>query len=174
MPVSYQLPTQSRFISTSNIFEAAFNVPTPGKYDFTNTAANQNVLCIDLQPNTVYFIDKISVSGNITEEQFLESINAFPYLYVKKNIRKENVYEKPIAIANYYDGNECSAWVFSDKFSDQLIFTFEGVFNQLPSMVGLAAIRLQISMNIFAIESSYYNGAFRDQLATSIGQRNRS
>lgn len=173
MSVSYQIPTQSRFIATANIFTADFNAITPGKYDFTNTPGNIDVVCVDLQPNTVYFIDSISVSGNISEKQFLEAINLFPYLYVKRKIRKENVYQKPIPIANYYDGNQTSAWVFSDKFSDQLLFTFEGLFNQPASLVGISTIKIQISMNIFAIESSYFNGAFRDQLAHSIGQSNR-
>lgn len=173
MPVSYQIPTQSRFIATANIFSAVFNAITPGKYDITNTPGNQNVLCIDLQPNTVYFIDSLSVSGNVTEQQYLESIEVFPILYVKKKIRGENVYQLPIPIANYYDGNNTSAWVFSDKHSDQLLFTLQGLLGQPASMVGVAEVKIQISMNIFAIESSYFNGAFRDQLANSIGQSNR-
>jgi hypothetical protein len=173
MSVSFQLPPQARLITTSTIFTAPFNVPTPGKYDFTNTPACQNVSVLELQPNSVYFIDRMSAGGNITEEQFLESIDSFPLLYLKKSIRIQNVYMLPIPIANYFDGNETSAWVWSDKKDDFLQFSFQGVLNQLPSMVGIASVKMQVTLNIFAVESSWYNATFRDQLAKSIGQVNR-
>lgn len=174
MSVSYQIPTQARFISTANIFTAVYNAITPGRYDFTQTSTNQNVTVIPLQPNTVYFIDKMSVSGNITEEQYLESIDTFPVLYLKKKIKTENVYTKPIPISNYYDGNEVSAWVNSDKKDDELIFTFQGLLSQPASMVGVGTVKIQISLNIFAMDSALYNRAFRDQQAPSMGQRNRT
>lgn len=174
MSVSYQLPTQARFISTSTIFTAVFNAITPGRYDFTNTVTNQNVTVIPFQPNTVYFIDKMSVSGNITEEQFLESIDVFPILYIKKKIKTENVYQNPIPIANYYDGSEISAWVNSDKNDDELQFTFQGMLAQPASMVGIGTVKLQVTLNIFAMDSSYYNRHYRDGQLPSIGLRNQS
>lgn len=174
MSVGYQLPTQARFIATSNIFTAVFNAITPGRYNFTDTPGNQNVTVITLQPNTTYFIDKMSVSGNITEEQYLESIDVFPILYLKKKIKTENVYQKPIPIANYYDGNEISAWVNSDKLNDELTFSFQGLLAQPASMVGIGTVKIQVSLNIFAMDSAFYNAAFRDRQAPSIGQRNRT
>jgi len=174
MSVGYQLPTQARFIATSTIFTAVFNAITPGRYNFTDTLSNQNVTVIQLQPNTVYYIDKMSVAGNITEEQYLESIDTFPTLYIKKKIKTENVYQNPIPIANYYDGNEISAWINSDKKDDELQFTFQGLLAQPASMVGIGTVKIQVSLNIFAMDSSFYNAAFRDMQAPTMGQRNRT
>lgn len=173
MSVTFQIPTQSRLIPTSTSFSAAFGVPTPGVYDFTNTAANQNVSVLALLPNTVYFIDRISVGGNITEQQFLESINTFPELFLKRKIGNKNIYKLPIPITNFVDMGELSNFFYTDKTGDELVMTFEGILNQLPSMIGISPARIQISLNIWAIEAAYFNGAFRDNLALSIGQRNR-
>lgn len=174
MGISYQIPQEARFISYSTVFTAPFNVTIPGKYDFTGTTTNQNVVLFAFQPNTVYLIERMSSGGNITEAQFLESISTFPQLYIKKKLQGKVVYEKPIPITNFFDGQEAAAYVLSDKSGDQLLLTFQGVLNQLPSMIGIATVKIQISMNVFAIDSNYWNGAFRDIQAGSIGQVNRS
>lgn len=174
MGISYQIPQQARFIPTSTVFTAVFNAITPGKYDFTQTATNQNVTVLTFQPNTVYLLERMSAGGNITEGQFLESIETFPLLYVKKKIQNKVVYEKPIPIINYFDGQEAAAYVISDKHSDELRLTFTGLLNQLPSMIGIATVKIQISLNIFAIDSNFWNGSFRDRQGRSIGQVNRS
>lgn len=173
MGINYQIPQEARFISYSTVFTAPFNVTIPGKYDFTGTVTNQNVTLFTFQPNTIYLIERMSSGGNITESQFLESISTFPLLYIKKKIQNKVVYEKPIPITNYFDGQEAAAYVFSDKGSDELRLTFEGVLNQLPSMIGIATVKVQISLNIFAIDSNFWNGAFRDIQAGTIGQINR-
>lgn len=173
MSVNFQIPTESRLIPTSTRFSAQFGVPTVGVYDFTNTAANRDVSVIPILPNTVYFIDRFSVGGNISEAQFLEAINTFPFLFVKRKILNKNIYKQPIPITNYIDSGELSNFFYSDKTNDELILTFEGILDQIPGMVGLSPVTIQISFNIWAIESSYFNGAFRDSLATSIGQNNR-
>lgn len=173
MSINYQIPTQSRFIPTSTIFNAVFNAVTPARYDFTNTTGNQNVNVLLLQPGTIYLIERMNAGGNLSEEQFLESIDTFPELTIKRSVSRENVYNRTIPITNYFDGMECAAWVFTDKTNDWLTLSFSGLLRQLPSMVGIGTARIQISLSIFAIESAYFNGAFRDGLGRTIGQGNR-
>lgn len=173
MSIVYKIPTQSRFIPTSTIFQAVFNAITPATYDFGNTPTNQDVNVLQLQPGTVYLIERISTGGNITESQYLESINIFPQLTIKRSISRETVYNKSIPIVNYYDGMEAACFVISDKSNDFLTLSFSGLLNQLPSMVGIAIAKMQISLSIFAVESAYFVGSFRDQLSSSIGQDNR-
>lgn len=173
MSVNFQIPPQSRLIPTSTRFSAAFNTPTVGVYDFTNTAANSSVKVIDLLPSTIYFIDRISVGGNITEAQFLEAINQFCFLFVKKKLNNRNLYQTSIPIMNYIDSGELSNFFWTDKRNDELQITFQGVLNQLPSMIGISPVSIQVSFNIWAIDQSYFTGALRDMLSPSIGQRNR-
>lgn len=173
MSVSYQIPTQANFIPTSTQFSALFGVPTPGVYDFTNTTGNVNVSVLKIEPNTIYMIDQIHVGANLTEGQYLESINTFPQLYVRKKIKNRNLYKFPVPIANLIDNGDMTNFFYTDNKNDELIMTFEGILNQLPSMIGISPVIVQISLNIYAIDAAYFAGAFRDVLNKSIGQKNR-
>lgn len=173
MSIMYQIPTQSQYIATSTVFTGTFNVPTPGRYDF-NVAANQNVAIQELEPNTVYLIERMSVGGSISEGDFLGSIVTFPSLVIKRSISNMIVYKKPFPIVNYADGIETAAFIHSDKGGDNLTVSFSGLLLQLPSMVGLADVKIQVSLSIYAINSGYFNAAFRDVQNNSMGQRNRT
>jgi len=173
MAITFQIPTQSRYISTSTIFTAQFNVPTPGRYDF-NVPGNQNVFVQELEPNHVYLIERMSVGGTISEGDYLSSIVDFPILSIRRSISNTIVYKKPFPIVNYADGIEIAAFIHSDKGGDNLTLSFTGTLQQLPSMVGLANVKMQISLSIYAIGSGYFNTAFRDVQSISMGQRNRA
>lgn len=173
MSTTFQIPDKAALLPVSAVFTAAFNVPTPGFYDFTNTAANQNVLVIPLRQNVIYFIDTYSVGANITEEQFLESITTFPLLKLFRRFQQSNLYKNDLRIINFTDNGELSNFFYSDQANDQLLFTFTGVLRQLASMVGIATVRIQVSMNIYEIEEQYFSAAHRDAVNISMGQRNR-
>ena len=172
MSIIYKIPQQSRFISTSTVFVSTFNVPTPGRYDF-NVAANQNVNVIELQKNVVYLIERLSFGGNISEIEFLSSIVDFPLLSIKRSVSSEIVYQRPLPIVNYADGIETAAWIHSDKQNDFLTFSLSGLLLQTPAMVGLVNVKIQVTASIYAIDSAYYNAAYRDVQNSSIGQSNR-
>lgn len=173
MSIIYQIPQQSRFISTSTVFDAEFNLITPGKYNFSQVT-NQNINVLELKQNVVYLIERLSIGGNIAETEFLSAIETFPLLTIKKSISKEIVYQKPFPVVNYADGIECAAWVHSDRQNDFLTFSMSGLFQQTAAMIGLLNLKIQISASIYAIDSSFYNAAFRDVQNISIGQRNRT
>lgn len=176
MSISYQIPTQSRYVPTATIFSAGFNANplNPGKYDFSYTGAgNADVQVLDLQPDTVYLIERISAGGNLTESQYLESIDTFCTLRIKQLQKKKMVYQFPVPINSYFDGQEAACWISTQKGGDKLILTFEGVLNQLPSMIGIATAKISIALNIFAIDSAWFNAAFQDHQGRSIGQVNR-
>jgi len=169
MSIFYQVPQTSRFIPTANNFEAAFNVPTLGKYDF-GIAGNAQQEIIPLQPNTVYLIERLRVAGTIAEGDYVESIDTLPLVSINRSIRDERVYSRPIPIVTYAEGWEVGAWVLSDKAGDLLTMTFTGVLNQIPSTVGLASIRVSVSLSIFAVDSGWFNTHFRNELSPTIGQ----
>lgn len=173
MSTVFQIPDKSVLIPISTVFQATFNVPTVGFYDFTNTVANQGVLAVNLRQNSIYFIDRFSVGGNITEQQFLESITTFPQLKVYKRFQGSNLYRNLIPITNFIDNGELSNFFFSDMRNDQLLFDFTGVLRQLASMIGLAVVRIQVSFNVWEINDQYFSSAHRDMFDISMGQRNR-
>jgi hypothetical protein len=173
MSTVFQIPDKSVLIPISTVFQAQFNNPTIGFYDFTNTHGNLGVLALVTKTNFIYFIDRFSVGGNITEEQFLESITAFPQLKVYRRFKNSNIYRSLIPITNYIDNGELSNFFFSNLRNDQLLFDFSGVLRQLPSMVGLVNARIQVSMNIWEIDDQFFSSSHRDMFDISMGQRNR-
>lgn len=172
MAINYQIPQQSRYISTSTIFTADFNVPSPGYYDF-NVANNQGIKVEPLNMGTVYLIERISIGGTLSEADYLASIIDFPLLSIKRSVSNEIVYKRPFPIVNYADGIEAAAWIHSDKSNDFLSLSFSGILTQLPSMVGLSQVKIQVSLCIYAIDSQYYNASYRDVQNITIGQGNR-
>jgi len=172
MSIIYQIPQQSRYIPTSTVFDAEFNLITPGRYNFSQIT-NQNVSVLELKPNVIYLIERFSIGANISETEFLSAIETFPLLTIKRSVSAEIVYQRPFPIVNFADGIEAAAWIHSDKQNDFLTFSLSGIFTQTPAMIGLLNLKIQISASIYAIDSSYYNAAYRDVQNISIGQRNR-
>ena len=78
-------------ILTQNVFSGAFNVPTPGVYDF-GIAANTDQVVIDLNPKYFYLIDKVSISASIPEGVFLESYNTVPEMTFRYALTPYPVY----------------------------------------------------------------------------------
>lgn len=172
MSIIYQIPQQSRYIPTTTVFTTTFNLITPGRYDFSEPQ-NQNVNVLELKPSVVYLIERLSIGANIAETEFLTAIDVFPLLTIKRSVSAEIVYQKPFPIVNFADGIESAAWIHSDKQNDFLTFSMSGRFAQTPAMIGLLNLKIQISASIYAIDSAYYNAAYRDVQGISIGQRNR-
>lgn len=172
MSIIYQIPQQSRYIPTSTVFSTTFNLLTPGRYNFAE-AGNQNINVLELKPNVVYLIERLSIGANIAETEFLTAIETFPLLTIKRSVSSEIVYQRAFPIVNFADGIECAAWIHSDKQNDFLTFSMSGIFLQTPAMIGLLNLKIQVTASIYAIDSTYYNAAYRDVQGISIGQRNR-
>jgi len=172
MSIYYQIPPQSRMVNTSTIFSAVFNAVTPGRYDFTGTTACQNVDVFKTIPGTMYLIERMNAGGNVSEDDFLSSIITFPLIALRKKKSGESILSGNVPVTNYFKGLETATWFYSDKQDDYLTLSLSGLFCQTPAMVGLSPLQVQISMVIFAIESSYFNKFFRDQLRPSIGRGN--
>lgn len=164
----YQIPHTSRYIETSNIFVANFNVPLLGGYDF-KIPANTGVKILDLITNTVYLIERVSIGGNISEENYLDAISVIPKINLRKKISNEIVYKFPFPVSNYYDDKSITAWVISEKSGDELIADFTGQLNQTAALVGKSVIDINVSYSIYAIESTEFYRKFRDVLSGQVG-----
>lgn len=170
MGVHYTIPTSSRFVSASVIFTAVYNAITPGRYDFGLTPACQNVVALEMDQNVIYLIDRISVGGNIAENDYLASIDVFPRLTFKKSRSQQSIYQFPMPIVNYFDGQECSAWSKSDMKGEQLTLSLSGKCCQLPSMVGVTDLIICVSLNLFGVDNKDFNSAFRSSLCPGAGK----
>ncbi|MDD5688617.1 MAG: hypothetical protein PHE88_12385 [Elusimicrobia bacterium] len=156
---------KATYLPTSTLFEAVFNAVIPGRYDFVGTIACQNVPVMELQTGYVYWVRRLSVGGNIPQEDYLGSIVDFPLLTVRRTVRTGvAVYTYPLPIDKYVDNGDCDAWILSDQKGDFLTLSLSGSCIQLPAMIGVASIRLRISLSIYGICDTGFSSQFRSQV----------
>lgn len=168
--INFPIPHTARYVCTGNIFKATYNIPGWSAYSF-NTPANTNQKVIDLQKNSVYFLERITVGGNISEEIFNNSINDIPLLVLKYKQTGSIVYEKPIPILGYYQNQEISTFIKSEITNDELLMSFNPVLNQVLDTIGLDEMRIGISFSFFVIDNNEYNAVIRDTVDKNYSRR---
>lgn len=175
MSVQWVVPHQSRFAQTGNVFTASFNVPTVGVYDF-GVAANRDVVVLELQPNTQYLIERLTIGGDISEADYAGALAlaaGAPSLSLRRRLDGVTVYETPIPILRYIQNQEAAVWLASDNAGDALTATLTGVMNQTAALVGISSIALSVSFAVYAVESTIYNRAFLGSQSMETGARVR-
>jgi len=156
--ITYQLPRRIRYIPASAIFTAAFNVPTPGKYDFNNQI---QIFVPRLLPNTVYMIDAFSVAGNVSSEDFLAALDVVPTLAIQKTLNNEQIFDGPIQIGNYCTDRQIVHFFKTGANNTGINATLQGRLNQIPAFIGLPAISLSINLSIHAIDEAGFEKLFK-------------
>ena len=170
MSIRYEVPKNARFVSTTNIFTATFNVPAVGAYDFGITANNQIVLT-PLLLNTVYLLGRISIGADIPEGDFLDAINTIPKLTLRKSIANEIVYQQPLPIVTYVDDQEMIAWVDNKKANNSLKLEITGLLNQTAALVGKVTIKIHVNYLIYAIENTVFYSKYLGEDSRYIGDK---
>lgn len=155
---------KAQYIPSSTLFEAIYNAVTPGRYDFAGTPACQNVQVLTLFPGTIYWIKSISVGGNLPEADYLGSVVTFPALTVRRLSQPAAIYRFPIPINRFINSGECSAWVINDTRDDVLTLSLSGSCQQLPSMVGLASMKINIALTIYGFNDQKFAAEFRGRV----------
>lgn len=175
MGVNYQIPHTSHYFTKTQIFSATFNNPTIGVYDFGSVAVpvagNINQVVTELQKNKIYLIDRISIGGNIAENDYLDSILTLPEFRLKYRISNENVYFLPYSVVNYIDDSQITSWVYSEKGGEELLVNFYGVLDQIPATIGKLEIKIHLTFSIFIVSSTVFYGKFRDALSDQTGDQ---
>lgn len=149
-----------RPIITSNRFVASLSTPSVGYYDF-EIDVNKEQDIIELQPNSLYFIDGMQISGDISQETFLDIQDAPLFLYLKRKVSKEIIFNNKLPIAAFSENKPLSGMIDSPKSNDFMTGTLTGKLKQNADTIGKESIIIQISFTIYAIDESSYNRAFR-------------
>ncbi|RQW04067.1 hypothetical protein EH223_08480 [candidate division KSB1 bacterium] len=169
MAIIKSIPLNSAFIQRNVIFTGTFNVPTLGVYDF-NVAGNTDVVLLaKLNPDHIYMFERYSFSATLDEGVFLSAINTMPTIGVKMDLNRASVYQYPMPLGNYVDGQEAVAYFKTDKPDDTLRITMRGVLNQVAAMVGIATVRAIFTCNIYDISDSKWCQEFRREVNIGAG-----
>jgi hypothetical protein len=170
MSVNWTIPKSSVFISTKNIVIANFNIPVVGKYSF-DVPANRNIPIVEMKKNSVYLIERLSIGGNVGEEEYFSALENAPELIIKKSISNERVYPRPLPVLNYADGAEVVAWVASNKKDDILVFDCVGLLRQTAVLNGVPSISLSVSFGLYEISNTEFYKRFTGREGVAVGRQ---
>jgi hypothetical protein len=168
--IIHPIPHNSRFISPSIAFLAAYDTNYDGEYNFS-IGANLNKVVCDLDVNTAYLINTIQVSGNIPSEEFTDSIKTFPLLRLRRLVGNEMIHPEAIPVMNYCEQKELAVWVYSNKGGDKLTADFTGVLSQTSFLVGKTILSIVVNFSIYAVDDTYYNNVIRSKVSGSFSDR---
>ena len=158
--ITYKLPRKIRYVPASAIFTALFNIPTIGKYDFNGQA---QTFVYKLVANTLYFIDSISIAGNISAEDFLSSIDTIPLFTLRKSLDNEAIFDRPIQIHSFATDRQIVHFFKTGQNNCDLIATITGKLNQTANFLGLASVSLSVNLSIHAIEDKDFELTYKQE-----------
>lgn len=172
MSLSYGIPKTATYLPTNNEFTATFNAPVLGAYDF-NVAGNTNRPVLAMNTNAIYLINRITVGGTISQEQYLSNVNILPLMVLRFFKESQRVYPLSIPLNQFLDGSEAVAWFWTDKDGESLTMSVTtGRLNQDASLIGRVNVKLTISLSIFEITDNGFIQDFKNSNnLTRTGQR---
>jgi len=162
MSVIARLPSGTFFRPCAAIFEADYNTPTAGLYDF-GVAANESVSFLELNPSHLYFLSILNFSANVPVSAYLENIETIPNLDLRLSLGGAQLYQQGYPLVSYLDNNEISIFFWTDRKGDTLIGNFNGTLSQNASLSGIASIIAQAALNIHEITDHKYIAEFKGQ-----------
>lgn len=154
------IPKSSNYLQTVTRFTANFNVPSPGQYNF-EVAGNTGVAILDINPHSVYIIDKINFSTTAPEEVYFSAINTIPTATLRKSKDAGVIYQRPLPLVSYLKANEAIAYFWTRQNADTLIVDFHGILDQPAPLVGVASITAQLQLDIYQIMDENWCQLFR-------------
>ena len=183
MSISYQIPHQARYIPTLTVAHASL---VYGRYSFESGILNKGLEVLELKQNTAYLIERISISCNIAESIYHNTVFSpygslieVPQIILKRQITNEIVYKTSNSLLNYINDSSVTAWVISDRSSnnannpkvgDKLILDVNGGLIQNSELIGVTSIIMFIKFHIYAIESTIYNKFYRSGQGKNMGR----
>lgn len=160
MSISYKIPVKNRFFMTQTLFTTAYNAFTLGRYDFGKDSGAQNIEAFKMEPENTYLINQLTVGAIVGESSFLEAIETFPTITIKRSKSAEPIYQQPIPIVKLINAVECSAFVKTELVGETVTLSMSGVFKQIPLILGVSDLKIVVSMSVVSIANTDYNKAF--------------
>jgi len=169
MSIQINIPAAQSFaLVTENQFPATFNAITPGKYDFASPV-NKNVRVLELEPRSIYIIERINFSCNIPELDFQDVQT--PGQVIKSRFTLEStgnmIFLDPTPFINYYDNLEVYQAFKTFEEDDFLLSTFTGQLDSNFNIAGKLIVSAFLQLNIYRVQSTEWVKRFDDQKLNS-------
>lgn len=182
MSVSKTIPRDSRYLSTATGFQATFNVsPYFGQYYF-QPATNTKRKVIELNPHSVYLLERTNLSGDLPEDVYREALRGatsatLPYMQLFYKLRNIPVFARKIPLINFLRDKETVLYVYTEQnemnntlqeMRDELQMTVGGVLAQPAELVGETTVNITISFDIYEIIEKSWIKQFKSGIDKNI------
>lgn len=172
MSVVYSLPRGTYFRPCAGIFEAIYNSPTLGVYDF-NVDGNTSVELLPLSNSNIYFLAYLSFSATIDPSAYLENIETIPSLNLKTKLAGGQLYGQGLPLVTYLQQSEIAIFFWTEQQNDVLISDFRGVLGQNSSLTGVPTITAQVSLGIHEITDADFIAKIKG-MAPKLGDNSKA
>ena len=158
--ISLTIPYTSRIIQKSVVFPAVFNAVTPGKYNFNGGFGNYQAI-MPILKGSLYFLQSVTIGGNIAVDSFLDSISVFPQLSLFRSTDKYLFFPQPFPVVNYVNAQEVNSWIFTDRDGDVLNGFLTGILDQTADLIGVSPVQLSFQFDFYEISDTAFVNNFR-------------
>jgi len=172
MSVPITIPVDARPIFTDNTFTTNFNAITPGKYDFANDPALQNLTVMELNPNSIYLLEGIEFSmstGEVDMHKSRDPASPSPKLRLTTLREQQELFTGGLSVMNYLDDFEIVLFYASAQRGDLLRCTFEGTYLQRGDLQGQVELSAFLNLIVYEVGSTQWTGRFFD-IKTDLGK----
>lgn len=168
--IYFPIPTKAKPLIYDVQFVGNFASPTPGQYNFLSPANQGKEIC-NLQQNSIYLLERLSISASLPEEVFLDSIVEDPlkFTFQERQSKSFNILPEPISISKYRNDTEFVIWLYTDKSDNGLLGSMSGSLFQVAETVGVLNIKINISLTLYRINDTNWVKNFRSNLSSNAG-----
>lgn len=177
MSLNVKIPSKSLVFRPTARFVATYNVPTPGKYDFTNEGApnfvNVNVPLMALKRQSIYLIDRWTFNTTVSTDLYQQGISTNPNPQIRlKLIRKSDTIITQTAwdVDAEVSDEEIMVWFHTDQDEDQLVASFEGQLDQVGDLINFSEILASLKLNVYQISNRAWVEKYQQGTHEAIGR----
>lgn len=134
-------------------------------FDLTNgnyALLNDTFDLMRLNYNTYYILDSFTVSGTITEDVFVKSINDKIKIEIFLKSNRERVLSRAWEISNYYGFVSVPNFVIVNRNYEYLQVRMVGRLRQVSETVGVERIKLRLGFVFAEVQGTEFQKEIRD------------
>lgn len=163
MPYSTSQPAQFVYQSTCSIgFTSSGNAGIAGNWIWDDTPSPMNPVR-PLGENTLYFIRNITMTADVNQNHFPQSIVTAPrfYLYKESNLAAP-ILREPVIMPCFLENFDYRLATFTARSEDQLLGAWSGQLLQIADLTGKEEITLTITISAQEIIDENYIKLFKE------------
>jgi hypothetical protein len=149
--INNSVTTNAQFKDVNCVIEFNYQLTGVNAGKYTPNVKLYDVM--EAVPDALYYIHDMSVSGSITEDLFIESIDTdnLCKISLKRKSTGETVSSQKHVISQYYKDKSMQSYFTAKRNCEGLQLSIDGILNQIAETVGVDKIILVITLTVYSV-----------------------